>query len=84
MASENGNGNGRNGVTWKIIAVSACVVLVGIIAWAWNDSRACIRENKLATEQKVDRTQYYRDIDEIKTRMERMDGKLDRLMQRGR
>jgi len=78
------NGNGKKYISWQTVALAVCLLLTGVAGWAWSDTRSCIEKNKAAIEQKVDRTQYYRDVDEIKTRMERMDGKLDRLMQRGR
>jgi uncharacterized protein YpmS len=72
------NGNGKS-VTWKWL-VGILVGLLFLIAGSvLSGMQADIKSLRA---EKVDKEQYYRDIGEVKTRMENMDGKLDRLIQR--
>lgn len=53
------NRNGRKYPTWQYLAGVLILVVVGVVGWAFTDTRACM-------EKKVDKEVYYRDVGEIK------------------
>ncbi len=58
--------NGKKYPTWQWLAGLLLMLVLAISAWAWNDTRTCIKDNTAAIQLKVDKEQYYKDITEIK------------------
>jgi hypothetical protein len=55
------------GPTWKVIAIASFGALVGIIVWVFTSFSADLRSLDI---KKVDRVEYYQDIEDIKSRLD--------------
>ncbi len=52
------------GPTWKVVAIASFGALIGVIVWVFTTFSADL---KLLDTKKVDRTEYYKDIADIKS-----------------
>lgn len=72
--AENGNGKSENGngksVTYKWLAYILCGLLIGIASWAWSNTQTSIKDNKVAIDRKVEKEQYYRDLNGINKKLD--------------
>ena len=78
--------NGNKSVTWKYLVgvlVTLLLLLGGIIL---ADNKALVEKNQVKidklTDQKVDKEQYYRDINEIKNGLVIISDKIDKIKRR--
>jgi uncharacterized protein YpmS len=62
--------NGRKYLTWQWLTgiLMGLVLLFG--GWAWNDTRACLKDNQVELKQKVDKDQYQMDIKRIEIKLD--------------
>lgn len=74
------NGNGKKYPTWFTVLLLS--VLMALSAWAWSDTRSCIKENQTKLEQKVDKAQYDRDVSQIMKSLDTIQGDIKDLLRR--
>ncbi len=76
------NGNGKKYPTWQWLTAILITLVLAMGAWAWNDTRTCIKDNQTSIRQKVDKEQYYKDIDSINKNLGIIQGDVKNLLQR--